>query len=292
MSIIEKALEKSVAERSAHADTIVGRNDLADFENDAVSLDTTTTRNDHEANDFDLDIEFEMLEERGMLLPDVTNQISEEYRVIKRPLIMNAFGEGDSRVKNANIILVTSSLPGEGKTFTAINLALSIATERDKTVLLVDGDVAKPSISKILNIESKLGLIDLLSDPNLSFSDTLLKTNIPNLSILPAGQRHRHSTELLASESMKRLTTEMSQRYPDRIIIFDSPPLMVATQGGVMVNHVGQVVMVIESEVSPQDIVTEAVQKLEPCEIVGCILNKTKKGFGLNYYAYYGYYGR
>ena len=237
-------------------------------------------------------IDFEILQSRGMLLPEGgPKQLAEEYRQIKRPLLMNAFPDGENGIKRSNLILVTSSLPGEGKTFTAINLAISIASEREKTVLLVDADVAKPSVSRVLGIKTEIGLTDMLEDPSVRFSDVLIRTNIPKLTLLPAGRMHEYSTELLASDAMRRLTDEMSQRYADRVVIFDSPPLMAATQGGVLADLVGQVVMVIESEVTPQYIVKEAISKLANCEVVGCVLNKTKKGIGLNYYAY-GNYGR
>jgi exopolysaccharide/PEP-CTERM locus tyrosine autokinase len=210
---------------------------------------------------------------------------------------MNAFPESDNGIERANLILITSSVPGEGKTFTACNLALSIAMEREKTVLLVDADVDKPSISTLLGINEKAGLIDLLEGVSTRIQDILIRTDIPNLSILPAGRLHQHSTELLASVAMKRLANELSKRYPDRIIIFDSPPLLAATQSNVLVSLVGQVVLVIEAEMTPQNIVQEAVSKLESCKAVGCVLNKTKKGFGFTYYGYgfgygYGAYGQ
>jgi len=237
-------------------------------------------------------LDFAAMEAKGMLIPDGgSTQLAEQYRQIKRPLLMNAFPEGDNGIKNANLVLVTSSLPGEGKTYTAINLAMSIAAERDKTVLLVDADVAKPSVNKVLGIDIKKGLIDMLENPGIEFSDVLLRTDIPKLSIIPAGRLHKYSTELLASDAMLQVTEEMSKRYSDRIIIFDSPPLMAASQGAVLCNLVGQVVMVIESDVTPQHIVQEAVSKLQNCDVVGCVLNKTKQGLGLNYYAY-GNYGR
>lgn len=237
-------------------------------------------------------VNIELLRTKGMLLPEGgPKQIVEEYRQIKRPLLMNAFPDGENGIKRSNLILVTSTLPGEGKTFTAINLAISIASEREKTVLLVDADLAKPGIAKLLGIRAEKGLTDMLEDPSIRFSDVLIRTDIPKFTVLPAGRQHEHSTELLASDAMRRLTDEMSQRYSDRVVIFDSPPLMAATQGGVLADLVGQVVMVIESEVTPQYIVKEAIGKLRNCEVVGCILNKTKKGIGLNYYAY-GNYGR
>lgn len=242
-------------------------------------------------------IDWPALQDRGMLTPDMArSQMAEEYRLIKRPLLMNAFPDGDNGIEHANLILVTSSVPGEGKTFTAANLALSIAMERDKWVLLVDADVAKPSVSKLLGIKPQAGLIDLLMG-GVRMSEALVKTDIPNFSILPAGALHQHSTELLASDAMKKLAKELSQRYEDRVVIFDSPPLLAATQAPVLSNLVGQVVLVVEAEVTPKYIVQESVAKLENCKVVGCVLNKTKKGFGFTYYGLgygygYGYYGQ
>lgn len=235
-------------------------------------------------------IDWSALRARGMLVPELANsQMAEEYRVIKRPLLMNAFPDGDNGIERANLILVTSSVPGEGKTFTAMNLALSIAMEREKTVLLIDADVAKPSLAGLLGIPGQAGLIDLLKDRNVQYSDVAFKTDIPNLTILPAGKQDRHSTELLASDTMKRLAKEFSVRYSDRVVIFDSPPLLAATQGAVLATLVGQVVLVVEADTTPQYIVQESFAKLESCEVVGCVLNKSKKGLGFKYYGYYGY---
>lgn len=245
-----------------------------------------------------ISVDWPKMQKKGMLIPNMArSQMAEEYRLIKRPLLMNAFPSSDNGIKHANLILVTSSVPGEGKTFTAANLALSIAMERDKWVLLVDADVAKPSVSKLFGIKPQAGLIDLLTGSGLRMSDLLIKTDIPNFSILPAGTVHQYSTELLASDTMKRLAQELSERYPDRVVIFDSPPLLAATQAPVLANLVGQVVLVVEAEVTPQYIVQESVSKLENCKVVGCVLNKTKKGFGFTYYGLgygygYGYYGQ
>jgi exopolysaccharide/PEP-CTERM locus tyrosine autokinase len=245
-------------------------------------------------------VDWGALKGKGMLVPEMaTTQLAEEYRVIKRPLLMNAFPEEANGIERANLILVTSSVPGEGKTFTAMNLALSIAMERDRTVLLIDADVAKPSIAGLLGIPVEAGLTDLLKDKNLSFSDIAVKTDIPNFTLLPAGKQDRHSTELLASDDMRKLANELSSRYADRIVIFDSPPLLAATQGAVLARLVGQIVLVIEADSTPQYVVQESIGKLEGCEVIGCVLNKTKKGFGFNYYGYfygygygYGYYGQ
>ncbi|MGZ8217002.1 XrtA-associated tyrosine autokinase [Methylomagnum sp.] len=239
-----------------------------------------------------MEIDWLALKSKGMLVPEMSStQLAEEYRVIKRPLLMNAFPDEDNGIERANLILVTSSVPGEGKTFTAMNLALSIAMERDKWVLLIDADVAKPSIGGLLGSSGEAGLTDLLKDSNVRFSDVAFKTDIPNLTIMPAGRQDRNSTELLASDAMKRLVKELSARYDDRVVIFDSPPLLAATQGAVLASLVGQVVLVIEADTTPQYIVQESLSKLEACDVVGCVLNKTNQGLAFNYYAYFYGYG-
>lgn len=295
MSIIEKAIEKSSRmDGKSDDNSHLTDNDVSHSKSVKVRSPASkqaTSRNH-------ISIDWELMLDKGMLTPEMArSQMAEEYRLIKRPLLMNAFPEGDNGLEHANLILVTSSVPGEGKTFTAVNLALSIAMERDKWVLLVDADVAKPSISKLVGIKPQAGLIDLLIGSNLQLSDLLVKTDIPNFTILPAGTLHQYSTELLASDTMKLFAKELSERYPDRVVIFDSPPLLAATQAPVLSNLVGQVVLVIESEVTPQHLVQEAVSKLDSCKVLGCVLNKTKKGFGFTYYGLgygygYGYYGQ
>ena len=217
----------------------------------------------------------------------------EEFRIIKRPLIKNAFSIHKDDLQRANLILITSSKPGEGKTFTAINLALSIASEMDKKVLLVDADVAKPSISKELGINTDLpGLIDYLEGDDLDLAEMMMKTNISGLSIIPAGKKHAYSTELLASNRMILLAEELHSRYSDRIVIFDSPPLLVASQSEVLASLVGQVVLVVEAETTLQTMVLESLNKLKECDVVLTLLNKSKNNFCLGSYGYaYGQYG-
>jgi exopolysaccharide/PEP-CTERM locus tyrosine autokinase len=283
MSIIEKALEKQ--DVSPETQPLVSEEKTAKSE---FELTETAKQGEAGRRSQQIKVDVEKLLEQGMLSPDAAHgQLVEEYRLIKRPLLVNAFGENRNRIGNANLILVTSSLPGEGKTFTAINLALSIAAERDKTVLLVDADVVKPAISRLFGVSDRAGLIDLL-EHQATFADVLLRTDVPKLTLLPSGRRHPHATELLASEAMAKLAGDMSRRYPDRVIIFDSPPLLATTQASVLASHVGQVLLVVESESTPQYIVKEAVEMLSGCELVGCVLNKTTQGFGFGYY-YYGY---
>jgi len=220
--------------------------------------------------------------------------LAEEFRVIKRPLVNNIQGAQVNGLDRPNLILICSSLPSEGKTFVSINLALSIANELDKNVLLIDADVEKPSISKKLGIKQSPGLIEYLENDQLTFSDILLKTDLPNLSVIPAGKRHKLSTELLSSQRMYLFAEEVSRRYSDRIVIFDSPPLLVATQAQVLAELVGQVVLVIAAEETPQSVVNESVAKLANSDVVMTLLNKTKKEFDLYGYGYgygYGKYG-
>mgnify|MGYP001823754260 FL=1 len=196
-------------------------------------------------------------------------------------------------VANANLIMVTSSLAGEGKTFTSINLAMSIATEMDKTVLLVDADVAKPDVTARLGVQAEQGLIDVLLEDDLTLPDVLIRTDIPKLSLLPAGRKHVHATELLASEGMRQLTLELSTRYSDRIVIFDSPPMCLTSEARVLAGLMGQVVMVVEESKTTQQTVKQALSMLDSNEIIGIVMNKRKasRHGGEGYYGRYGYYG-
>jgi len=237
-------------------------------------------------------LDFERLRAMGMLVPDARrSQIKEEYRHIKRPLLMNAAGKGATLAEHANLIMVTSARPGEGKTFTACNLALSIAAERDRTVLLVDADVIKPAVAKTFGFEAGQGLVDMLIDERLDLADVLVDTNVPSLSVLPAGSTHHLSTELLASGNMAKLAAEMSGRYSDRIVIIDSPPLLVTTEASVLATLAGQIVMVVQASHTLQSQVQEALALLNPNQIVGFVLNKAQRVLGADYYGYgYGYH--
>jgi len=212
---------------------------------------------------------------------------AEDFRIIKRPLLRNLRGDSSPAIRNGNLIVVTSALPGEGKTYCAINLAMSIAMERDITVLLVDADVARPSVLKVLGLATEPGLMDILLNDELELADVILKTNVPTLSILPAGRSNRHATELLASRSMSTLLSEIANRYADRIVIFDSPPLLITTEASVLAAQMGQVVMVVEAETTTQNAVREALRLLDSCKHVNLIYNKIKAFPGTEYYGYY-----
>jgi len=235
-----------------------------------------------------VDIDLAGLAKRGFITPNAPqSQLADEFRVVKRPIIRNATGKGGSKVKNRNLVMVTSALPGEGKTFTAINLAMSVALEFDNTVLLVGGDVAHPMLPTLLGVPSEPGLLDLLTRDDLDVGDALIRTNVEKLSILPAGVRQRRATELLASEQMASLLRELSTRYPDRIVICDSPPLLATTEARVLATHMGQIIMVVAADTTTQHAVTQALSTVENCEIVLMMLNKARKTDVGSYYGYY-----
>src|SRR3569833_2752420 len=239
-----------------------------------------------------INLDFERLAAAGMVTPDgERSQMAEEFRHIKRPLLLNAFGEGAMPKPNRNLLMVTSARPNEGKTLTAINLALSIALERDRTVLLVDADVARPSVARMLDFPGTAGLVDFLADRDRRLSDEMLQTSLPKLRIMPAGRRHAHSTELLASESMQQLAQELADRYPDRVGVCDSPPLLATSEAAVLAGVMGQVVMVVEAGKTKRQELKEAIALLNPDQYVGLVLNKSSRPFGADYYYGYGTYG-
>ncbi len=237
-----------------------------------------------------VEIDLDALASAGIVSPNSPrSQIADQFRVIKRPLISNALGKGASVIANGNLIMVTSALAGEGKSFTAINLAMSIATELDTTVMLVDADVARPSVLRVLGLPPGPGLLDLVLDDTLDMSSVLLKTNIDKLSILPSGTPHERATELLASDAMIRLLENMASRYSDRIIIFDSPPLLLTTESRVLAAHMGQIVLVVRAESTLQSDVHHALSNIESCPVKMLVLNQARTASKGTYGYGYGY---
>lgn len=240
-----------------------------------------------------IQLNLEAIAASGLLVPHATrSQLADEFRVIKRPLIANAMGKGANSIGNGNLIMITSALPGEGKSFTAINLAISIAMELDNTVMLVDADVARPSVLNMLGLPPAPGLLDVLDKSSVDISSVLMRTNIEKLSILPSGTRHPRATELLASDAMVRLLDDMANRYSDRIIIFDSPPLLLTTESRVIATHMGQIVIVVNAGHTLQSAVMQAVATIEACPVKMMVLNQSRQvasnGYGYGYGYGYG----
>jgi receptor protein-tyrosine kinase len=215
--------------------------------------------------------------------------INEEFRAIKRKLLSNAFGPLSKSLNNSNIIMVTSPSPNEGKTFTAINLALSIALEQDITVLLVDADVLRPSVMKIINQPFGNGLMEYLLGDIEDLSEVIYHTSLDTLRIIPAGKSHHLSTELLASEKMLEAVSEFANRYPDRIVIFDTPPLLGINETAILANLAGQAVVVVQEGKTNLNRISQAVEQLNPNMAKGFLINKAQKSSkdGLGYYGYY-----
>lgn len=214
------------------------------------------------------------LEREGHLVSSQARSLlSEEFRQIKRPLLKHTRSK-DAIKNRLALIMVTSAMPGEGKTFSAINLAMSIANEIDKSVLLVDADVVRPDLMRRLGVEADVGLLDLLTDPSLALDDVILETNVPKLSLLPAGKRNNYSTELLASEAMEELLLSLASDCPGRIVVFDAPPLLVTAEAKLLATRVGQVVLIVEADATHRREVEQGFAAVEQCPNVSAILNK------------------
>lgn len=256
----------------------------------SVSYDPQSVIRDKHVN-----LNFEELRELGLLTPNVPRSgIAEEFRTIKRPLLSNISGdEATPAIKHGNLIMVTSALEGDGKTFTSISLAISIAMEQDKRVLFIDADTAKAEAGRIMGIPMDCpGLIDVLEDDNVQISDVLLSTNMEKLRVLPAGDLHTHANELLASEKMRQLMIEMSELYSDRVIVFDSPPLLLTTEASVLANFMGQIVFVVSADMTPQHAVYQAIEHIGEDKMVGMVLNRARRRgnpYHYNYGEVYGY---
>jgi protein-tyrosine kinase len=236
-------------------------------------------------------IDLEALAAAGFVTPQAQrSQIADEFRVIKRPIIKNAHERAGPRAERANLVMVTSAIPSEGKSFVALNLAMSIALEVDSTVLLVDADVANPSLMKMTHLpQGSKGLLDLLTSADTKLSDVLLRTNVEKLSLLPSGTAHGRATEMLSSETMAGLLEEMASRYRDRILVFDSPPLLATTEARALASHMGQIVMVVEADRTTQQLLRHALETIESCPVVMMVLNKAPRPEVGSYYGHHYY---
>ncbi|MDR4519608.1 MAG: XrtA-associated tyrosine autokinase [Nitrosomonas sp.] len=228
-------------------------------------------------------IDLKRLNQLGIVTPDQgKTQIAEQFRIIKRPLLTKAFSK-----KNNNLIMITSALAGEGKSFCAVNLAMSIASEMDHRVLLIDADVGRPTIPNILGFENKIGLMDILIEDSVDVADVLIKTSIEKLSLISVGAVHPHATELLASQAMLMLLDELAQRYNDRIVIFDSPPVLLTSEARVLAERMGQIVLVVEAERTAQQTLKHVINQFGASSDISLIYNKDRTFSDNKYYGYY-----
>lgn len=235
--------------------------------------------------------DLERLRGVGYLVPDqVRSEMAEQFRHLKRPLLKNARAKTGPTGLCSSHIMITSALPGEGKTFSAINLAMSMAMEVDTAVLLIDADVVRPSVFNRLGINIKPpGLLDLLTRDDLPLHEALVSTNVPKLTLMASGERNQRSTELLASTAMDKLLARLAVEYPDHVVIFDAPPLLLTNESPVLAAKVGQVVVVVEALKTRRTVIQQAFAALKNCPVVHSVLNKCDEATeGRRYGYYYG----
>ena len=220
-------------------------------------------------------IDLDHLASQGYLTPMLSDRVlAEQIRIIKQAVLKNVEDAG-ARGLRRNLVLVTSATAGEGKTFFSMNVAMSLAMEVDFHALLVDADVLRPSVLERYGIEPGPGLLDLATRPELDVSDVLLRTNVPKLSLLPAGKPTHKSAELLSSSYIDHLLTELSERYADRLIIFDAPPILVSSGTRHLATRVGQVIMVVQADSADSRAVSQAFDAVDSCPLVSTVLNRS-----------------
>jgi len=238
-----------------------------------------------------IEIDLESLQAAGLIAPAYhENLIANQFREIKRPLIANAYGKRVAQVEDGNLIFVTSAIAGEGKSFTSLNLAISIAQEQDLAVLLVDADVVKPRISNVLGIAEMPGLLDHLEGEQKAPESLVVRTDIGGLSVLTAGAPRENATELLAGSRMEYLVQELATRNPYRVVIFDTPPLLQTSEAKVLASLAGQVVLVIKAGATSLGAVSDALQILGDENAINLVLNQATATGNVSQYDYrYGY---
>ena len=229
--------------------------------------------------------------EGGLLAPfEQAVSVADEFRRIKRPLIANALKTGPEAALHQNVIMIASGLPGAGKTFCSVNLAFSISLEREINVLLVDADVSKRHVSRAFGLDGAPGLMDLLAEETGDVADLLVRTDINDIQILPAGRSHSQATELLASERMSAIVKELGTRYADRVVLLDSPPLLITSEAQALASKVGQIALIVEAGQNSKHSLEQTLERLPPDKAVNIILNKARSwGRAGSYYGEYGY---
>lgn len=286
MGSIEKAMQRK---RSGAAQKLHLRTD----EEETVAQPSTETPRslDPSQRAPDLALDRQRMKEYGLLTPeDEDSSLLEQYRMVKRRLISQAFGKSLNGTNPSNLIEVTSSLDGEGKTFTTFNLGVSIAMERDVTVLLVDADLTRRSLTRIAGLSEAKGLTEFLTGEIDDLAEVVFRTDLPRMSIIPAGASHPEAPELVASDSMRACTRELAGRYSDRLILFDTTPLLMNSQAATLASHMGQVLLVVEAGRTSEAAVRDSVALFAEADVCrNLLLNKSAQGRGYGYYGYGGY---
>ena len=256
-----------------------------------ISIRDETGDKQQQCQSRSVEIDVDRIERLGFLSPrHPVSRNAEEFRVLKRWILTKIVEADADRAGTSRIAMVTSSQPREGKTFTAINLALSIAAERDRHVLLIDVDFSHPAVFNLLGLKRTRGFLDVLRDPDLDLGDVIWCTNVEHLSLIDAGRSSVNASEFLSSERMQRLVTEIANRYEDRIIIFDTPPMLATSQASILSHHVGQILLVVEAGKTSQRAVKAALDLIYDRDKVVMVLNKAKSLPGSEDFGSYHYY--
>ncbi len=302
MSIVEKALSKLQADKTSKAAisapigerlrtalTPPPRRLGAELPQPVVPSRDTSDRYRHR-----ITIDLEALRAQGMLpQADEISRVRDELRRIKWPLLEAALGRGGERIELGNLIQITSSLPHEGKTFVSLGLALSIGLEHDCTVLLVDADVTKQHVTQLFGLSDRPGLLDLIADETTIATDLIVATDIDGLRILPAGRRNPCAPELIASKHTENVFAALAREFDDRVVLFDTAPVLATNEAQLLAKLVGQVLLIVRADHTPQNVVKEALSLLEGSRAIGCVLNQVHRGQSTEYYAsQYGYHSQ
>ena len=246
-----------------------------------------TTAADTDASARRIDIDKNALRLAG-LMPEasVERRFAAHFRQIKRPLLSRAMNTGSAATMEHRVIAVTSALPGDGKTFTSFNLAMSMASERDLSVLLVDGDVASPLISRTIGAAADPGLMEALQNEAVDAESLVLATSVPGLAVLPAGRPDQNATELLASRRMFEIVQRLLVADPGRIMLIDSPPLLISTEARALIAIAGQVVLVARADVTLRQAMLDALALIGSDKCAGLVLNESRSGTEAGSYGY------
>jgi exopolysaccharide/PEP-CTERM locus tyrosine autokinase len=285
MSVIENAIKRLQASRGATAATPAP----ADAAPAAHPREDRTPETVSAAPPRTIAVSEDALRAAGLLPPPhQERELAQQFRQIKRPIINRALGRGVETLPQGNLVMVASAVPGEGKTFISLNLALSMRLEEDVTVLLVDGDVVNPRMSQVLGADNERGLLDIIKDPTISMGSLILPTDVPGLSFLPAGRPDDKATELLASARMQQVVTQLAAQDPARLVLFDSAPLLLTTESHALAQLAGQILIVVRAGQTPHHVVLEAIDTLAEDKSVSLVLNQSMRQPRTGYYYQYG----
>jgi exopolysaccharide/PEP-CTERM locus tyrosine autokinase len=287
MSRIEEALAKIQAQRGAGVPPPEPRKPIG-----RVREAEPGAPQSHHYGGKRIEVSFDELRARGLLAAgEQERKLADEYRAVKRPLLRNADMSRDPVLPRGNLLMIASALAGEGKTFTSLNLCLSIAREPDWNIVLVDGDCNKPHLTTLFGAEEEPGLMDLLHDSARQFDSVVMPTNLPGLSVLPAGKHDAHAAELLATARMSALCAEVAAADAQRIVIFDSPPLLLTAEAQALATQVGQILLIVKANATPQRAVLAARERLDGSKAINLLLNQAGLGDSARLYGEYHGYG-